>query len=44
MGGDRSNEANLGCDNDTIRDEILDHDGVDHGNTIDRMLIDHAVS
>ena len=39
MGGDRSNEAKLGCDNNTIRDEILDHDGVDYGNTIDRMLI-----
>ena len=36
MGGDRSNEAKLGCDKDTIRDEILDHDGVDYGNTIIR--------
>ena len=39
MGGDRLNEKNLACDNDTNRDEILDHDEDDHGETIDRMLI-----
>ena len=39
MGGDRSNEAKLGCNKDNIKDEILIHDEVDYGNTIDSMLI-----
>ena len=39
MGGDHLDEVNLNCEKDTDRNEILDHDEVGHGDTIDRMLI-----
>ena len=39
MGGNRLDETELSCNKDTIEDEILDHSGIDNGDTIDKMLI-----